>query len=81
MKVKLNYVYAGPRGVFKAGQIVDLPDAEARGLIEGRYADVIIVDKPLPAEIEPVVVETTELPSEPENTAIRTGKPKAKKRR
>lgn len=45
MKVKLKTVYAGPRGNCGPGAVIDLPDKEAQGLIDGEYAEKF-VEKP-----------------------------------
>lgn len=58
MKIKMRTTMAGPAGVVIAGQVVDLPKAEAYALVEGRYADQIDVE-PETATAEP-----------PENTAM-----------
>lgn len=55
MKIRMRTTMAGPKGVFVAGEIVDLPKAEAYALCEGRYADQL---EPEAAAIAP-----------PENTA------------
>lgn len=52
MKVKLKTVYAGPRGNCGPGSVIDLPADEAKGLIDGDYAEK--VEKPRPtAKVEP----------------------------
>lgn len=38
MKIKLRTTYAGPAGTHASGSIVDMPDDEAKGLIDGGYA-------------------------------------------
>ena len=38
MKIEMKTVYAGPKGNYKPGQVVDLKDPEAKDLIEGGYA-------------------------------------------
>jgi len=38
MKVQLKTLMAGPNGVIAAGQVVELPEAEAQALIAGGYA-------------------------------------------
>lgn len=41
MRIKMKSIMAGPRGVFDAGSIVDLPKSEATALISGGYATVV----------------------------------------
>ena len=41
MKVKLITTYAGPRGTWMAGCTIDLPDKEAKGLVDGGYAEIV----------------------------------------
>jgi hypothetical protein len=38
MRVKLNSLYAGPLAVIHPGQEADLPDQEAKSLIDAGYA-------------------------------------------
>ena len=38
MKVQLKTLMAGPNGVIAAGQVVELPEAEAQALTAGGYA-------------------------------------------
>ena len=37
-KIEMKTIYAGPKGNFKAGEVVDMDDKEAKELIEGGYA-------------------------------------------
>lgn len=66
MKVKLITTYAGPLGTWMAGAIVDLPDEEAKGLVDGGYATRVEVPastkvEPAPdTEVETAVVEAPE---------------------
>jgi len=66
MKVKMLTRLCGPRYNAEPGQTLNVDDATARDLIEGRYA--LAVDSPRPAtKPEPEPVETTpEATSEPE---------------
>lgn len=45
MKIRLQTVYAGPRGVWQAGMVMrigpDISKAEAQELVAGRYATVV----------------------------------------
>lgn len=52
MRVRLKSIYAGPRGAYAAGQVADLPTAEAYALCEGGFAE----------QIEDAV-ETTDVPT------------------
>ena len=67
MKVKMRTTMAGPKGVFQAGEIVDLPRAEAYALCEGRFAEQVAGDDAAPesAAIAP-----------PENTARPRARPR-----
>lgn len=47
MKVKMLTLQAGPNGVREAGRIYDVPEAEARQLIEGRYAVEVSRQEPV----------------------------------
>lgn len=38
MRIKMITIQAGPEGTREPGQVIDVPDAEARQLIEGGYA-------------------------------------------
>lgn len=38
MKVRMRSTMAGPKGVYQADQIVDLPEAQAEDLIKRGYA-------------------------------------------
>ena len=57
MKIKMRTTMAGPNGVIHAGEVVDVPKAEAYALCEGRYAEQI--------EAEPEAAAM----APPENTA------------
>jgi len=39
MKVRMLTTYAGPKGNFKPGDVVDVENDEAKALIEGRHAE------------------------------------------
>ena len=76
IKVKLlptMSVYAEPRGVFKSGDILELPDNEARRLIDSGYAvDITAVVVTLP----PIyfIPETADLPKGERAVKPRRGK-------
>lgn len=54
MKVKLTSIMAGPEGSHDAGTVLDLPDKQAKELIEGRYAVAYDPkDEPERAAVEP----------------------------
>lgn len=61
MRVKMRTSYAGPAGSCAAGGIVDVPEAEAAGLVAGGYAEVVPV--PAPAPIVEEVAETATAPA------------------
>lgn len=44
--IRMKTLYAGPSGVFSAGQVADLPRAEEKALIDGGYAEPIAADAP-----------------------------------
>lgn len=48
MKIEMKTLYAGPSGSINPGQVADLPDAEARALIDGGYAISAEPEKPAP---------------------------------
>jgi len=39
VEVKLKTIYAGPRGNCGPGCVIELPDDEAKGLVDGGYAE------------------------------------------
>lgn len=73
MKVKLMTTYAGPRGTWMAGTEVDFPDAEAKRLVSGGYAELVEVA----AQVRNVEVETATVEA-PEKAVTRS---KDKRRR
>ena len=82
MKIKLLAQYAGPRGVFNPGDVLDLPDVEAQALVQGRYAvDVtpVVVTPALvyvpPAPVAVETIETADLPDAAEK-AVPKRRPK-----
>ena len=38
MRVKMKTIYAGASGTCQPDHIIDLPEAEAKGLVDGGYA-------------------------------------------
>jgi hypothetical protein len=61
MKIKVNTTMAGPFGSASPGDIIDVPEPIADGLITGGYA--VRVDEAPKAEVPAVSVETTEAKS------------------
>lgn len=47
MTVRILTIYAGPLGTFQPGELAELPDAEAKGLLKAGFAEV---PKPAPAD-------------------------------
>jgi hypothetical protein len=41
MRVKMLTTYAGPAGSCAPGKTIDLPEAQAKGLIDGGYAELV----------------------------------------
>jgi hypothetical protein len=80
MKVKLISTMASAKGTAQAGQIVDLPDDEAVGLIKAGYA---VVEKSVALETAELVPdETAALPVQEtaaQKTAEKPAKPKKAK--
>ena len=61
MKVKFKTRSSGPEGTIYPGQVVDVPESEARMLAEGGYA--VLLEQPRTAEAEQTA-EETEQPAE-----------------
>lgn len=61
MKVKFKTRSSGPEGTIYPGQVVDVPESEARMLAEGGYA--VLLEQPRTAEAEQPA-EKTEQPAE-----------------
>jgi hypothetical protein len=72
MKVKLRNLLAGPEGVHRAGEVMDVPDVFGAQLIEGGYAER--VGQPAEAAVGPPGVYLVAAVEEPEKAAM--GKPK-----
>lgn len=63
MRIRLKAVMAGPKGSFQPGEVLDLPDPEARALIAGEYAELVesAVDAPAETAVAPLTAETAAL--------------------
>ena len=53
MKVRMRTTSAGPTGTLRAGQIYNLPDAEAKELLAGGYADPVKASEAETADARP----------------------------
>ena len=67
MKVKCKTRSSGPEGTIYPGQVVDVPESEARMLAEGGYA--VLLEQPRTAEAEQTAEETEQMPEETEQPA------------
>lgn len=67
MKVKFKTRSSGPEGTIYPGQVVDMPESEARMLAEGGYA--VLLEQPRTAEAEQTAEETEQMPEETEQPA------------
>ena len=67
MKVKFKTRSSGPEGTIYPGQVVDVPESEARMLAEGGYA--VLLEQPRTAEAEQPAEETEQMPEETERPA------------
>ncbi len=60
MRIKMNTFMAHPKhGVARAGQVIDLPDADAKPMLEGGHAD------PVDQKIKPAAVPVSAPPIRP----------------
>ena len=50
IKVEMKTLSCGPNGTLRPGEVYELPDEEAKQLIEGRYAKIVVDSVP---ETEP----------------------------
>ena len=66
MKVKFKTRSSGPEGTIYPGQVVDVPESEARMLAEGGYA--VLLEQPRTAEAEQTAEETEQMPAEMEQS-------------
>jgi len=84
MKIKLRTHYAGPCGNHAPGTVVDLPDAEARGLVDCGYAVTFgeighVVNPPPPVETtRGIVQEIADEPDQPEPERVKAKRKKKK---
>ena len=67
MKVKFKTRSSDPEGTIYPGQVVDVPESEARMLAEGGYA--VLLEQPRTAEAEQTAEETEQMPEETEQPA------------
>jgi hypothetical protein len=75
MKIRMQTLSASPAGVRQAGQIVDVPEAEAKELIAGHYAvEVQPVREAAAAAPTPAATEETASVAAPETAARRVGR-------
>jgi hypothetical protein len=74
MRVKMKTLAAGPDGVLRPGQEVDLPTAQAKALIEGGYAE------PVGTVQETAAVEPSEKAVMPKKTKRRSSRKPASKK-
>ncbi len=72
MRIKLLTLMAGPQGAYDAGQIVDMPEVQAKELISGGYA--VACDMP----VKKAMVMETAMVQSPETAMI---EPEVKKRK
>lgn len=66
MKVKFKTRSSGPEGTIYPGQVVDVPESEARMLAEGGYA--VLLEQPRTAEAEQMPAEMEQMPAEMEQS-------------
>lgn len=71
MKLRMRTLSAGPKGVRRPGQIVDVPEAEGEQLLKGGYAERL--DAPAPKKASTDTETATKAP--PENANGKGGKP------
>ena len=81
MKIRLQTVYAGPRGVWQAGMVMrigpDISKAEAQELVAGRYATVVDAEMVVPPPAG--ALETADA-AQPETAMVQTSGKKARRR-
>jgi hypothetical protein len=79
MKMQMKTLMAGPNGVIKAGQVVELPEAEAQALIDGGYAiSAEIIALPL-GGLTPVKASEPEPAAEETEPAVEDLEPETEK--
>ena len=76
MKVKFKTRSSGPEGTIYPGQVVDVPESEARMLAEGGYA--VLLEQPRTAEAEQMPAEMEQSTEEAEQTPEETEQPAEK---
>lgn len=77
MRVRMRTVYAGASGCAGAGQVIDLPEAEARALMAGNYASAVeTAEAPAPEAAITQPAETAVVPGAPEVAAVRPRRPR-----
>ena len=76
MKVKFKTRSSGPEGTIYPGQVVDVPESEARMLAEGGYA--VLLEQPRTAEAEQAAEETEQPAEKAEQTPEETEQPAEK---
>lgn len=69
MKIKMKKLAAGPDGVMHPGKEYDMSDATGKQLVDGGYAERVVVEKPDKPEIETAMVEPSETAVKPEAKA------------
>lgn len=77
MKVKFKTRSSGPEGTIYPGQVVDVPESEARMLAEGGYA--VLLEQPRTAEAEQPAEETEQAAEKTEPKADNRQKPERKR--
>ena len=77
MKVKFKTRSSGPEGTIYPGQVVDVPESEARMLAEGGYA--VLLEQPRTAEAEHPAEETEQAAEKTEPKADNRQKPERKR--
>lgn len=70
MRIKMKSTMAGPDGNASPGQVIDVPDTEARALLAGGYAEA--VDPP--QESQTVAAQETATTPPPERAGRRRRK-------
>ena len=75
MKVEMKRIYASPLGTCDEGKIIDLPVAEARGLIAAGVAKEVVEDMRQAAALATIAQSETAMKAGPSERAV---KPKGK---
>jgi len=74
VRIKLRTTYASPKGAYGPGSVIDLPDAQARDLVEGGYATAIDTPAQKGAPVEMAVQEPIETTSTRKASTIKKGR-------